>query len=163
MKILVAGFGNLLRGDDGFGVLLVGRLVGHPELPPGVVLLDAGIGGISLVQELLSGYGALVVLDAVDGAIPGTLHVREAEVADIATMPEAARQDFFADVHYAEPNRALLLASAVGALPARVVIVGCVPASCELGEGLSSAVGDSLDQAVITTLAVLRRLSAHGS
>ncbi len=158
MKLLVAGFGNLLLGDDGFGVLLMRRLQAVADLPPGVQFLDAGIGGISLVQELLSGFDALVILDAVEGGTPGTVHVRAAEVANVDQLSAAARRDCFADVHYAEPNRALLLARAVGVLPPYVYIVGCVPGAVELGETLTPAVDAALQPAQDAALALLRDL-----
>jgi len=54
MKILIAGVGNLLRGDDGFGVEVGRRLLTGNDLPSGVKVLEAGISGISLVQELMT-------------------------------------------------------------------------------------------------------------
>ena len=73
MRILVAGLGNLLRRDDGFGVAVVEHLhrVGVDE---GVTLLDAGIAGVRVVQELLAGYDGLILVDATArGEAPGTL------------------------------------------------------------------------------------------
>ncbi len=55
MKILVAGMGNILRGNDGFGIRVVEKLSEISELPEGVEIYEAGIGGIALVQELMKG------------------------------------------------------------------------------------------------------------
>lgn len=141
-KVLVAGFGNLLRQDDGFGVALLKRLQTRPA-PPGVTLQEVGIGGVSMVQELLTGYDALIVLDALDGSAPGTVKVLEAVVPEAADLP----RDFLADTHYAEPGRAMVLAKAVGALPRATYVVGCVAERAELGEGLSAAVTRALERA----------------
>jgi len=128
LRLLIAGVGNLLRGDDGFGVVLAQRLQAAPPEIAGVAItiIETGIGGMHLVQELLSGYDAVVVLDAVDrGGAPGTMYVLEPERADPGSWTTEVRRDFFADTHYAEPSRALALAEAVGALPSRVLVVGC--------------------------------------
>ena len=69
-RVLVAGVGNMLRRDDGFGPAVAASLAG---LPPGVAVVETGIGGVALLQELLSGYDGLILIDAVDrGAAPGT-------------------------------------------------------------------------------------------
>lgn len=153
MKLLIAGFGNVLREDDGFGVFLAQRLQGHPALPDGVDVLEAGIGGISMVQDLMTGYDALIVLDALEGDMPGVIKTLTAEVPNAQDLP----RDFLADVHYAEPGRALVLAKAIGVLPETVYIVGSVVKSAELGEGLSPEVAAALDEA----LEVVVRLAEH--
>jgi len=152
MRILIAGFGNSLRGDDGFGVELLERLRDSTDSLPGIGLLEAGIGGISLVQELLGGYDGLIVLDAVEGDEPGQVRVLELEVGDPRERPALAVREYFADVHYAEPGRALALAKGIDLLPAAAFLVGCVPRSCELGEGLTTEVEAALEPAVRLTL-----------
>ncbi len=151
--MLIAGVGNLLRRDDGFGVEVARRLLAHPPALPGaaVTIIETGIGGMHLVQELLSGYDALVVIDAVErGAAPGTLFLLEPERADTASWSAETRRDFFADTHYAEPSHALALAEAVGALPARVLIVGCQVATVDdLIQGLTPAVARAVEAAIL--------------
>ncbi len=150
LRVLIAGVGNVLRGDDGFGVEVTRRLMAHLPQVPGaaVVVIETGIGGLHLVQELLSGYDALVILDAVErGAAPGTLFLLEPERVDPAGWPAEVRRDFFADTHYAEPSRALALAAAVGALPPRVLVVGCQVASVDdLLQGMTPAVARAVEQ-----------------
>jgi len=144
--------GNLLRRDDGFGVEVARRLLAHPPPIPGVALtiIETGIGGMHLVQELLSGYDALVVFDAVErGAAPGTLFLLEPERADTASWSAETRRDFFADTHYAEPSHALALAEAVGALPSRVLLVGCQVATVDdLVQGLTPAVARAVEAVI---------------
>ena len=150
MRVLVAGFGNLLRRDDGFGVLLLKRLQEHADIPRDIRFLEAGIGGISLVQELLTPFDVLVLLDAVEGDTPGEVRVMEVETPDVASLRQA-HQDYFSDIHYVEPGRAIALAKGIGVLPPRVYLIGCVAQSSELGEGLSptleGAVEDGVDAA----------------
>jgi hydrogenase maturation protease len=148
MNVLVAGVGNLLRGDDGFGVVVAEHLL-EQGTPTQVRVLDIGIGGIHLVQELLDPVDALVVVDAVDlGRPPGTVLVIRPEVRDVTALPLARRRDELADMHYATPERAFMLASGLGVLPVATWVVGCQPADAErLGEGLSPAVAAAVDTA----------------
>jgi len=137
-RILVAGVGNVLRGDDGFGPVVVDRLTALPE---GVDVVETGIGGVALLQELLTGCDGLVLVDAVDqGAAPGTVFALEPDVADAVHV---------ADVHLANPERVLSMAKTMGCLPERVLIVGCQPVGMDdLGAGLSPAVERAVPAAV---------------
>ena len=152
MRVLIAGVGNVFRRDDGFGVAVVQRLEAE-ELPPGVRVLDVGIGGIHLVQELLEPTDALIIVDAVDlGRPPGTVMVIRPDVA------QPAGPDDLADVHYATPERALMLAGALDVLPPAMWIVGCQPVDADaLGDGLSPEVEAAVEPAV----AGVRRLLAE--
>jgi len=134
----VAGVGNVLRGDDGFGPAVTQRL-GH--LPAGVEVIETGIGGIALLQELMAGCDGLVLVDAVDrGAEPGTVFVLEPEVPEGEHVP---------DVHLANPDRVLTMAKTIGVLPERVRIVGCQPKEIDdLVEHLSPPVQAALATAV---------------
>jgi hydrogenase maturation protease len=149
--VLVAGVGNVLRGDDGFGVAVVQRLE-QEGVPEGVRLLDVGIGGIHLVQELHEAFDALIIVDALDlGRPPGTVMIVEPEVR------EPSGRDDLADTHYATPERALMLAGALRRLPPQVWLVGCQPADADrLGEGLSAPVA----AAVGVAAAEVRRLAS---
>ena len=61
MKILVAGVGNVLRGDDAFGVEVANRLLaGDPH--PDVTVVETGIAGIQLVSDLQEGFDAIIVV-----------------------------------------------------------------------------------------------------
>jgi len=144
MRVLIAGVGNVLRGDDGFGVEVLHRL--GPEVPAEVELFESGIAGIGLVQQLLEGYDALILLDALDrGAEPGTLFVLEPERTP-ATSPGGPAA---IDLHQAGPEGVLRLAAALGVLPSRVWIVGCQAADWdELGVGLSEPVRRAVPAAV---------------
>ncbi len=146
--MLVACFGNILRGDDGFGVEVARRLVAGP-VPDGVRVLDVGIGGIHLVQELLAPVDVLVAVDAMDlGRAPGTVMVVRPDVVDVVTMGTVQRRDALADMHYATPQRAFMLARGLGVLPDDTVMVGCQVAGERLGEGLSPAMTAGVEAAV---------------
>ena len=142
MRTLIAGFGNVLRGDDGFGVAVIHRLEAErASLGDGVELMEVGTGGIRLAQELLAGYDRLVVVDAMTrGGVPGTLYVQEVDEVMAATS---------IDLHLAVPARALAVAQALGALPGRVFLVGCEPGEVdELTLDLTPPVQEALADAV---------------
>jgi hydrogenase maturation protease len=139
MKILVAAVGNVLRRDDGFGPAVAKRLEG--TLPAGCDLVETGIGGVALLQDLMTGYDGLVLIDAMDGgAAPGSVFLVTPEVGEAVHVP---------DVHLANPERVLTMAKTLGVLPERVRIVGCQPEETEeLGEGLSACVERGVSVAV---------------
>lgn len=161
MRVLVAGMGNELRGDDGFGVAMA-RLLADRELGAEVTVREFGIAGIHLVQELLSGYDALLLIDAVQrGSAPGTVHILEPEVRSLDELSTSERLDFLADVHWADPGRALMLAKALGVLPGRVLILGCQPQELDdLSLVLSPAVESALPRAAMAIESALERLTA---
>lgn len=132
MRVLVAGVGNVLRGDDGFGPAVVYALNERKELPADIRAVEMGIGGIGLIHELMQDYDALIMVDAVDrGGSPGSLYVLDLEVPQVDDLSEAERYRLSTDLHQAVPNRTLVLARAAGVLPPIVRMIGCQPADTE--------------------------------
>lgn len=71
---MVLGLGNLLLGDEGFGVHVVRRLR-EMELPPNVRVEEGGVGSFNLLG-LLEGVERLIVVDAMMlTSPPGELHL----------------------------------------------------------------------------------------
>ena len=76
-RILIAGVGNVFRGDDGFGGEVARRLIGRP-LPESARIRDFGTRGHDLAYAILDGYDAVILVDAVHrGGPPGTLYLIE--------------------------------------------------------------------------------------
>jgi len=123
MTVLVAGAGNELKCDDAFGVVAAARMKDDPRLTEKVVVQEVGIGGIHMVQELFDAFDR--------GGKTGQLWLLEPELPDIDSFTEEERRNFFADVHYATPVRAMTMARAVGALPSMVRIIGCQPSDAD--------------------------------
>jgi hydrogenase maturation protease len=140
--VLVAGIGNVFLSDDGFGVEVARRLA-QRTLPEGVRAADFGIRGIHLAYELLEGYDALVLIDAVPmGRAPGTLALVEPE--QVATDPEGPAFD----AHTMSPGAVLGMLATFQADVGRIVIVGCEPATVAEGMGLSAPVSEAVEVAV---------------
>ena len=140
-RTLIAGFGNVLRGDDGFGVEVVRRLQLDERQLDGVETLEVGTGGIALAQALMTPFARLVIVDAMArGGAPGTVYVLRVESV------EALRS---VDMHMAVPSKALGLAQAIGALPPNIFMVGCEPSEVDqLEMTLSPPVHAAVDYAV---------------
>jgi hydrogenase maturation protease len=149
VRILIAGVGNVLRGDDAFGVEVARRMADLP-LPPGVRVMETGIAGIALVMELQEGWDVLIVADAVDhGRPPGTVMLIEPDVLDVTTLSVKDRSDLLADMHLATPERSMMLARALGVLPPSVLMVGCQIADPDaVGQGMTDPVIAAVDVAV---------------
>jgi hydrogenase maturation protease len=142
-RVLVAGIGNIFLGDDGFGVEVAGRLA-EELVPDGVRVADYGIRGLHLAYELLEGYDALVLVDAVPmGSPPGTLAVIEPQPA-----PPPDEDAPVVDAHSTNPTVVLDLVAKLGGTIGRVLVVGCEPATIDEGIGLSEPVAGAVDRAV---------------
>lgn len=139
-RVLVAGFGNELRGDDAFGIRVLDALARRDGQGEEMELLHVGTGGLRLAQQLLTGYDCLVVVDAMRrNGSPGTLYVME--VDDVSVTERV-------DLHLATPARALSVAKALDALPRRVWMVGCEPGAVdELGTELTPSVHAQVEAA----------------
>lgn len=140
--------GNVLRRDDGFGYAVAERLT---DLPEGVEVLETGIGGIPLLQELMQGCDGLVLVDAVDrGAEPGTVFLIEPDIGEPSNVP---------DMHLANPDQVLAMAKGMDILPPRVLLVGCQLGDDGLGEELTPAVARAVEGAAASVRETLRAWS----
>ena len=150
--LLVMGVGNMLRGDDGFGVEVLAE-VGARALPAEVELLDAGTSISDLMQEL-HGRRKVVVIDAVRGGeAPGTLYRFSPE--------DVAAEEVPADsLHQVGLLETLRLAELVDCRPEQVVIIGAQPGDTGLKVGLTPEVS-----AVVTKAAdmVLAEIDGHAA
>jgi hydrogenase maturation protease len=149
--VLIAGIGNVFKGDDGFGVEVVQRLA-QKDLPSGVKVVDFGICGIDLTYALLDGYRAAILVDAVQcGGEPGTIYVIE---PDWPSDEEAASAELLFTPHDLDPAKVLRLVKALEGRCERLVLVGCEPETFgdedDGAMGLSPPVAAALDAAVLT-------------
>ena len=136
MKVLVAGIGNIFLSDDAFGVEVV-KHIDVASLPEGVKVVDFGIRGVHLSYELLDGYDALVLIDAMPlNETPGTVAIFEPDVESIDPTS--------VDAHSMSPAVVLGLLAGLGGHVPRVFVVGCQPSTVDEGLGLSEPVASAL-------------------
>lgn len=145
-RILVAAVGNLWLQDDGFGGQVVKRLQDR-ELPEGVQVIDFGTGGLDLAYEVMSGYGALILVDVSrQGGEPGTLYVME---VDEASVDAGIEDGDTINPHAMDPQTVLRFVKTVGGWPGKVLVVACEPNEVEeVGIGLSPEVEAAVAAAV---------------
>ena len=83
-RLLIIGCGNILRGDDAFGPVIIRRLW-EMGLPEGVRCADGGTGGMDVAFQM-RGAGKVILIDAcLSGSEPGTLFKVPGE--QVATPP----------------------------------------------------------------------------
>jgi len=94
-EIVVAGCGNPLYADDGFGIAVVESLQGL-ELPENVKVIDAGLGGPHFVFTLLDPASTkkLIIVDIADfGGEPGELRWLAVEELPVGSYRDAHSWD----------------------------------------------------------------------
>jgi hydrogenase maturation protease len=146
--ILVAGIGNIFRGDDAFGVEVVRRLANR-KLPERVRVADFGIRGFDLAYALEDGYETTILVDACPhGEAPGTLYVIE---PDLETCDDQDAPQAVIEAHAMNPVTVLRMARAMNIEVKSVLLVGCEPETLggEEGQmGLSAPVEAAVEEAV---------------
>ena len=91
--VLVVGCGNLLRGDDAAGPILV-RLLAGRDLPSGVRLIDGGTAGMDIAFAMRAVPKVIIVDASRVGVAPGTVHrVPGSELVDLRP-PEGTLHSF---------------------------------------------------------------------
>jgi len=149
--ILVAGIGNIFLGDDGFGPEVI-RHAPASLAGSRVRLTDYGIRGMHLAYDLLDGWQALVLIDALPSrGSPGTLHVFE---ADHQTLTATAGLD----AHAMDPGAVFATLNALGGTPPYTVVIGCEVDSVEEGIGLSEQVEAAVPHALQAIEDVVARM-----
>lgn len=147
-RILVAGVGNLLLGDDGFGPEVVRWLSATGRVPQHVRVVDYGIRGLHLAYDLLDGYDALVLVDALPGdGPPGELTVLEVREDDLGSAD--------LDAHGMDPVAVLAGLERLGGTLPPTYVVGCRPGSLGEGIGLSEPVEAAVPVAADAVLRLL--------
>src|SRR5208283_4534442 len=100
-RVLIIGYGNPLRGDDGFGWRAATRLLGLVADPEVEVMAVQQL--TPELMEPISRAGRVVFIDAAAGGEPGVLRERE-----VAADPETQRF-----THHSTPGGLLAGAAAL--------------------------------------------------
>jgi len=151
VPLLVLGLGNVLCGDDGLGAVAVHLLQWRYICPDGVQVLDGGTLGLSLLPYLEQAREAILV-DAIRADGPSGSFVR-LEGDDVAPAM-AARLS----VHQVGVVDLLDAARWRGCSPSRLILLGLVPESLELGVRRTAAVEAALPDLVDRIVAEARGL-----
>ncbi len=137
------GVGNVLWGDEGFGVrcaeAFAARYADHPALS----VVDGGTQGLYLV-DLFRDHGSVILFDAVDfGGEPGSLSVVRGE--DVPTFVASGK----VSLHQTGMQDVLATADLLGVKPERITLIGVQPIDMEdYGGSLTEAVRARIEEAL---------------
>ena len=149
-RVLILGIGNILWGDEGFGVRAAEAFHAAYETPHGVEVMDGGTQGLYLVQYVEAAED-LLVFDAIDyGLPPGTLHVVHGD--DVPKFTGAKKMS----LHQTGFQEVLSAADLLGRSPRRLALVGCQPLDLEAwGGALTDPVRAAIAPALAAAVAIL--------
>jgi hydrogenase maturation protease len=151
LPLLVLGLGNLLCSDDGLGAVAVHLVERRYRPPDGVRVLDGGTLGLSLLPQLEQARAAILV-DAIRApGAPGSLVRFEGE----EVVPAVATR---LSVHQIGVFDLLEAARWQDVSPPRLVLLGLVPETLELGVRRSPPVEAALPHLVERVVVEARAL-----
>ena len=150
--VLVLGLGNVVCTDDGAGIAAIHKLLREYDMPEGVLALDGGTLGLSLLP-LVDNADQVILVDAIkaDGPPGAQVRIEGEEVAPAVYERLSPHQIGVADL--------LAGASLLDRYPDRVVVIGVVPESIDLGVERTPAVEASIPELVDR---VVQELTAMG-
>ena len=135
--VLVVGYGNPLRGDDGIGWHAAELLATDPRLDGARVLAHHQLA--PELAEDISRASLVVLVDASADGDPGTVRVHTVE-------PTPAGQTTWS--HHLDPQTLAGLAEALYGLVPPIVLVSVAAGSFAEGDGLSGALERALPEVV---------------
>lgn len=138
--VVVIGCGNLLRGDDAVGPILVRHLWDEGVPDRGVVLVDGGTAGMDVSFKMRGARKVVIVDAAVTGSAPGTIfRVPAAELEDLPALDGLHSHAFRWD-HALSFGRWLLGDEYPDDITVFLVEAGCVDFGDELTPEVAAAV-----------------------
>lgn len=139
--VLVVGCGNLLRGDDGVGPVLV-RHLWERGMPDDLRLVDGGTAGMDVAFQMRGAQRVVIVDAAATGAPPGTIYrVPGAELAELPPLEGLHTHSFRWDHAIAFARWAL-----ADACPSDVTVFLIEAANVALGADLSPEVTAAMNE-----------------
>lgn len=152
--VLLVGYGNVMRSDDGLGWHAAGRLAEDQRFDGSVVLQRQ-----QLTPELaldISESALVVLIDANTALAPGVFSVKMVEPA--ADVPDRTWS------HHVSPTTLVTIARELYGRACEVYIVSCGVQSLDIGDRLSPVVEQALPQMVdaIAELVALRAVLPDG-
>jgi hydrogenase maturation protease len=149
-RVLIAGVGNVLLGDDGVGPYVACLLNSRYEFGEGVRVEDLGTPGLDLVVHL-SDADTILIVDCVSDDKPaGTITVYDR--ADIVRAGASIR----IDGHSPALTESLMIAEFTSEEPKQIALVGISGKPAD-GVELSTSVRGALEPAIEAVLQQLDR------
>ena len=151
-KILIIGLGNVLMSDDSLGVVAVKELEKRNK-EYGINFLDVGTSVLNYIIDIGRAEN-LIAIDAITaGHPPGTIYYID--------NPDMIKDmELFSDSHECSLPEAVALSRELTGLPAKVIIYGIEPYTCEVGFCISPEVKESLQKLITMVQREIRSLMA---
>jgi hydrogenase maturation protease len=145
-RIVVIGIGNILLGDEGFGVRVVEELR-KLKLPENVEIYDGATLGLQLLN-FLDGSDFAIIVDAVKAnGEPGQLFVFD--------INEAKNRGSMLSMHDLDFVKAIEIGKLAYNLPEKIVIVGVEPEKVEESLEISEKVKKAIPKAIEVVLSLI--------
>jgi len=154
-KVALIGLGNILLGDEGFGVHFIRHLESSFLFPEEIALIDGGCAGFKLLN-LMRGQDVVFLFDIYrSDEPPGTIKIFDWE--DIELLEDSQ----FATVHQLGVKDALRMARFHGEVPAYFKAFAVVPERIAPGVGLSETLKRAIEPLSHLTFQELARWDLH--
>lgn len=141
--VLVVGCGNLLRGDDGVGPILV-RHLWERGVPDGLRLVDGGTAGMDVAFQMRGARRVVIVDASATGVAPGTIYrVPGAELAELPPLEGLHTHSFRWDHAIAFARWAL-----ADDCPTDITVFLIEAANVAIGVDLSPEVSAAMEQVI---------------
>ena len=149
----ILGIGNLLLGDEGFGVHCVQHIEQHYKIPENIRVFDGGTAGI-LLAPFIEECDKLYVLDVIDlEDDPGSVHLFTDE--DVRAGNVQTRMS----PHQIGMLEILDICKIRGKVPEQVQYITVVPQILETGMELSPLIAERVTDVIDILLQSLAKLS----
>ena len=127
-KVSIIGVGNILLGDEGFGIHVIQRMA-KLELPSHIIIIDGGTGGIDLMSYLEQADRVIFIDVIMTQSPPGTI---------FKFTPEGVKQKNFPSLslHQTGLLEVIKLAELMSIRP-RITIIAVQPRRIDWGMELS--------------------------
>jgi hydrogenase maturation protease len=151
-KVLIAGIGNVLLGDDGIGPFVIKLLEARYDFPPNVDVADLGTPALDLPLHL-SGADAVILVDSAKlGGTPGDMRLFRKH--EILRIPPRTRMD----PHSPALRESLSQLELMGRMPDELLLIGMEGSRFDAGCALSAPVRQCIPHVIDAVLRELRRL-----
>jgi hydrogenase maturation protease len=150
-RVLVAGIGNILLQDDGFGPHAIARLQSQFEIGGNAELLDLGTPALDFV-DYLAGREVVILLDALSsGGEPGDVVVYRQD------QLRQALPGMRLSAHQPCLHETLFAAEASGVRFKETMLIGVVGSSFDVDTELSNSMKSGMTRALDLVVTVLAR------
>ena len=153
-RILIAGIGNVLLGDDGIGPLIVQTIAARCECGSDIEVADLGTPGLELADYLAS-LRAVILVDSIVGEQPGEIRLFRKQNILACQVPIRTGP------HAPSLIETLVNLDLIGAAPEELLLVGVAGQTYELGMPVRDCVRRSVESAIAAICEALARLHVN--